>query len=184
MNWGECWQTASCLEGWHRWLRLIGVSIGFLATFLAFLAASIAWFIPAFLESRISFLTAPRHLTSSQKQSLITQLTEATPNSAYFYAYVTSEESQTYAGELKAVFDQAGWNTNGPVLFTQDNLPPQGVAILLGADRKPLADDQVAFQALKSINVENLSYVVDLQATDARKLTNSVGIRVGVRPKS
>lgn len=151
---------------------------------LVFLAALIAWFIPAFIEARISFLTAPRHLTNPQKESRLAHLKQVPPNSAYFYAYVTSIESQAYAGELKAAFHQASWKTHGTVLFTNDELPPQGVAILVGADQKALPDEQVASNALQSIGVENLIYLAEPESTDARKLTNSVAIRVGLRPKS
>lgn len=184
MSFWECFNTASCLEGWHRWLRLVGLSIALFATVSAFFAALIAFLLPAFIESRISFLTAPRHLTNSQKESLLSKLKQSKPDSAYFYAYVTSEESQTYAGELKAVFHQAGWKTHGPVLFTDDEVPPQGIAIIVENDHKALPDEEVAFNALQSIEVERLIYLVDSTNTDARKLTNSVTIRVGVRPKS
>ena len=180
----ECLNAASCLEGWHRWVRLIGLSFALFATVCAFLAALIAFLIPAFIESRISFLTAPRHLTDSQKESLLDELKQFKFNSAYFYAYVTSEESQTYAGELKAVFHQAGWKTHGPVLFADDEVPTQGIAIVVVDDHNALPDEQAVFKALQSIKVEHLVYLVDSTNGDARKLTDSVAVRVGVRPKS
>ena len=180
----ECFNSASCLEGWHRSIRLTGLSMAVLATIFAFLAAIIAFLLPAYIDSRISFLTAPRHLTASQKESLLDQLKHFKSNSAYFYAYVTSEESQTYAGELMAVFTQAGWKTHGPVLFSTDEVPPHGVAIDVADASNQMPDELAAFSALKSIGVEKVVYSVILTPGDARKLTNSVAIRVGVRPKS
>lgn len=180
----ECYDSASCLEGWQSYIRLVGLRITLCAAGLAFLAALIAYSVPAYIESRISFLTAPRHLTDSQKESLLDQLKHFKSNSAYFYAYVTSEESQMYAGELITIFRQAGWKTHGPVLFMDDEIPSQGVAIEVVNDSNPLPDEQVVFNALQFIKVQNLVYQVNPTPGDARKLTNSVAIRVGVRPKS
>ena len=180
----ECFSSAICLEGWQRTIRLIGLSFGVLATIFAFCAAMIAFFIPAFIESRISTLTAPRHLTDAQNKSLLVQLNNFKSYSAYFYAHVASEESQTYAGELLAIFHQAGWITHGPVLYSTDEVPPQGVAIEVINTSKPMPDELATFNALKSIGVEKLVYFAIPKLADARKLTNSVTIRIGVRPKS
>lgn len=184
MGWAECFSTVSCLESWHRWLRLLGLSIALLATILAFLAASIAFLLPAFIESRISFLTAPRHLTDSQKSSLLAHLKRSDPFSVNFYAYVTSPESQTYAGEIKAVFHDAGWKTQGPELFADDGVPPQGIAVVVSENGHALPDEQATFDALQSIEAEHLNYAPEPEHSGLRRLTNSVTVRVGVRPKS
>jgi len=177
MSLWECYNLAICLEGWQRPLRVIGASF-------AIIAALIAFVVPAFIESRISFLTAPRHLTNSQKESLLEHLKNSKSNSVYFYAHAASEEGQTYAGEILAVFHQAGWKTHGPVLFSTDEVPPQGIAIEVIDASKPMPDEVAAFSALNSIGIEKLMYSATPAPGDARNLTNSVAIRVGVRPKS
>ena len=180
----ECFNSAICLEGWQRTIRLVGLSLGVLATIFAVCAAMIAFFIPAFIEARISTLTAARHLTDAQNKSLLNQLKNSNSYSAYFYAHVASKESQTYAGELSVAFRQAGWITHGPVLYSTDEVPPQGVFIEAIDNGKPIPDELAAFSALESIGVEKLMYSMIHAPGDARKLTNSVAIRVGVRPKS
>lgn len=172
----ECFNSAICLEGWQRSLRLTGLSLGVIA-------ALIALIIPAFIEKRISALTADRHITEIQK-SLLNQLNDFKSYSAYFYAYVVSEESQIYAGELSVAFRQAGWKTHGPVLYSTDEEPPQGVSIEVIYGSNPLPDEISAFTTLQSIGVEKLMYSKILAPGDARTLTDSVTIRVGVRPKS
>lgn len=96
----ECFDSAIGLEGWQRSLRLVGLSLGFIVDLIAFM-------IPAIIYKRISVLTADRHFTAIQN-SLLNQLNNCKSYSAYFYAYVTSEESQICAGELSVAFRQAG----------------------------------------------------------------------------
>ncbi len=112
MSWSSCWNSVGCLESWKESLTSLRTWSGLLAGGITLFVAIMTLVLWKF-DSRISVLAAPRHLTEWQKKTLLENLNGVSEASVYFWAYSTSDESQAYAGELKAIFGEAGWQTHG-----------------------------------------------------------------------
>lgn len=127
MNWAECWDSVSCLESAGRVLTSWGNRLAIFAGVIGLFVVVLKWFVPAYIENRISVLSGPRHFSGEQRFALQENIVNAPRGSVYLFAYLTDGESQSFAGELRGAFRDAGWTTHGPVLYTVEDEPrPRG----------------------------------------------------------
>jgi hypothetical protein len=118
-----------------------------------------------------------RALSETQKAELLSLLKSESHQEMYFISAPDSE-SQTFADELSAVFNEAGWKTNYPPYnWGTTQHYPVGLAILV-ADPKNAPPGAVVLQrSLKKIGIE--SNGLPFEMVPAGKF----GLFVGLKPQ-
>lgn len=172
----DCWNSIPCLETMERDLRLWGTVLG--------LIGMVALLSSVVLAKRTSGLKTPRQITSQQMQSLVDKLKDGAGTKFRVNAYQPSEESQSFGGQLTQILQQAGWISQGAILYYMDagELPPVGVVVRVdGLDPSVSPHAKRLVEILQSAGIENVHYEADPGLKE--QISSSwILIQVGVKP--
>ena len=172
MNAASCLTSVSCLESWQRGLTLAGI----------FLAALVGLAL-LYITNRISDLQAPRTFTPEQERGISDGLRNKLPLNFRIMTYGPSGDGAEYGSKLEKLLADAGWRSQGTVVFHvgggED--PPTGITVMVdGLHQETTSTGKNLAEALKAAKVEDVKFVIDKNLPDPLASTWAL-IKVGRR---
>lgn len=177
-----CWNSASCLEGWERSLRLTGLVVGLVTLLGVFITVggSIASYK---IGERLAVLKAPRTFSPSQRQAIADNLRDKPSTSFWIKDYPPSPEASEYARQLEQILQQAaGWSigvSRRPFPTQAGEEPTTGITIMVdGRHAGTVTHGKNLEVALKSTQVEDVKLEIRETSSDPQ-VSTWVFIKVG-----
>lgn len=174
MDFQNCWNSVSCLEGVERFLRLIP---GIAAIFI--LGGVTASYL---VSKQVTFLKTPRVLTEAQIAILFGALKDKPTAEFRVTSWADSEESAQFGGQLSKILKNIGWDSKGMTRYYMDegDAPPSGVNIMVdGLHPESMKSAQNVFEAFQASGIHE----VHLSTNPSEAIPSSwVLIQVGRKP--
>ena len=175
MDFPSCWTSLSCLERLEPYLKW------FPAIAAAFVILGVV--ASQFVGRQITYLKAPRALTSEQVDSISTSLKDK-PKAIFQVTALstTGDEPVQFGGQLQKILMAVGWESKGLTLYYMDggDSPPIGVNVMAdGHDLEASKSAESLAELFRTAGIQG----VQLNSTRQQVIPSTwVLIQVGRKP--
>lgn len=173
MDFQNCWTSLSCLERWEPYLKW--------PSGIAALVVIAGLILSHYVTKQITFLKAPRSLTTGQIDTISNGLKDKPKALFQVTALSTGEESIQFGGQLQKLLKDVGWQSMGLTLYyTIEGDSPIGVNVLVdGHDFEASKSAASLAEIFRTVGIQGVQFYPTRQETMP---STWVLIQVGRKP--